>query len=1512
MAEDGIEIPVTVEADSATVTIERLAASILELEAAVKKLGAQGKKAGDDLGAGFAQGLGQKAFAEFSAFLESVPGRLDAAVRASAAWSDQLVELGQRSGFAVKQLQEYSLAAKTSGLNTSQLTRFAQQLTPALLKNRDAFTSIGLTFEQLAGLNPGEQFEKVQKALVGIDDPAKRLQATVEIFGKRLGPQLQPFLDSLEEGRKRAEELGLIISDDAVKAASRFQDELDTLREVQDAVTRSIGGFISEDEDLIEMLKRVIEQVGRTNKFVQELASTFHELPAGVKAATAGLALFGVTIVGALPDIFTFITGLATLASGIKDLGETMVILKARFVALLPFLTTAGLLLFGLAAAVSAVVIGAKLGEWLYENVQLFREFTDWGAKAAQALGEFLGLLPDEAERKKMEQGVAAFASATPEQLAALDEFKKKQAEIAAAATQGGTIAATKEELELRKTVLGLESQLAGITAQRAGAIASANQQLATSVANSKLDFELQKLALDERKAVGDIQQAQYDREIGKATIVRDLTIQIAKAQRDQAARQESLRLVTEEAARTKELVAIEKQIEDARKFGLTALEQIADKQNEAVDAAERTFDARIEQLAAEREIGKLEGQRLEDNLRAVTQAGEVLARQKELAAAVAETAMRQRELNFAREHGLDVTEATARATAEILEQIGRVASNPKALVSPNDLKVMDDLLEKSKRLGVSLQDLGVAAGVSFARFQAEADALAQRLSDQEIGKEIDEIDRKLRQGVRLTQSDLSGLIEMRKSLTAGSTQAEALEKRIRAVGDAVRATGKLQLIEEGAVRLADQLVRKEQEKFERSREYRKEVEKATIALLVAQGVAPEVAQAMVQAQQKTESWNKGLDKALSLFNSLLTVIEGMGVAADSVAGKFLAIGQSALQAAEAGKAAKAAIEAGNTTQAIAAGAGVAGNILKGSKTQDAKQGALQGAAQGAAFGAAFGPQGAAIGAIAGGLIGFFGGSKFRKIAKDAGKVLGEGLSDETISKIEEDSKKLGITIKQASLLNVSTAIEDTGKAASTFGPQVQSLIQGIADKSIPAKEGMEELAKSFTLVADEAIKAERVGDRALVGIIKQARASGVESPEIKAFVSDQLSKAAAGFDKFAALFQKQTKEQIEKLGKEADKAFAGLSDSAVKKLAENTGAVFGAVFGALVSEQGIVGAVDQMKGSFDILNKRLTETLGQEAVNKILGPFGAAFETIGNEKLRPIFEGIDGLSQAMQGLANSGFLTLEQFTAIQQATSTLFDEAIAGGADTKTALLAIAPSIQAAITAAEQFGVPLDEDTERLKRLAEENGIAFKTDPMEKMVDVLTAIAEVLGADIPESVRRTENAINNVGQTGTEQFGQVEESARGFVDTTGEKMRELAGASAEAFSATTIAVTESFDAIALSGTESFATLQTGTDELTLSLAEGIPEAADVAIEALRELQTASAQEINVGGGGAAGGTSGPRSTTANVTVNLGVNENPLASAQTAAQMRQATVGWVADAIEDRIPSIISAVEGNQ
>ena len=65
--------------------------------------------------------------------------------------------------------------------------------------------------------------------------------------------------------------------------------------------------------------------------------------------------------------------------------------------------------------------------------------------------------------------------------------------------------------------------------------------------------------------------------------------------------------------------------------------------------------------------------------------------------------------------------------------------------------------------------------------------------------------------------------------------------------------------------------------------------------------------------------------------------------------------------------------------------------------------------------------------------------------AKVAGVIFGKGVSDELAKAIYATSKKLGVSLQAASLLNIGQAITESGQGAATFLPQILQLVTGIA-----------------------------------------------------------------------------------------------------------------------------------------------------------------------------------------------------------------------------------------------------------------------------------------------------------------------------------------------------------------------------------------------------------------------------------------------------------------------------------
>lgn len=95
----------------------------------------------------------------------------------------------------------------------------------------------------------------------------------------------------------------------------------------------------------------------------------------------------------------------------------------------------------------------------------------------------------------------------------------------------------------------------------------------------------------------------------------------------------------------------------------------------------------------------------------------------------------------------------------------------------------------------------------------------------------------------------------------------------------------------------------------------------------------------------------------------------------------------------------------------IGGGLGILGGLFGGENTTAGR--ALGGAAQGVQAGSAFGPMGMAIGGAIGGLIGLFHKPAWVKVAKEAGKILGEKVSKEMAEEIQRRAKESGKSIAE-------------------------------------------------------------------------------------------------------------------------------------------------------------------------------------------------------------------------------------------------------------------------------------------------------------------------------------------------------------------------------------------------------------------------------------------------------------------------------------------------------------------
>lgn len=349
---------------------------------AMDRMGRQAQKTANDvsaikniaIGAVVAKGVSMLANAFVSA------GRAAVSYASAAAQAvDQTNDLAQRLGMGVESLQALQMAAKLSGIEDA--TGALQKLTVAIGNaaesgKTDAFTKLGLNFQELQAMSPEEQFRAVQAAIAALPTPTERAAAAVAIFG-RSGVELLPLMNqNLAEVEERMRRLGAIVGTDQVEAIGSMNDSLDMVRATFDGIIGTVVGNLAP----------VVESLA--NEFL-----AFVESFNTMNADSGGIA--GV-ITDALLDIADYFAGIFDNAIASFDgFGVTLQEVGSVFEFVGNVFTTvaetlrAAFNIFQIAGNIMAVAIGKLLeglGSWVSSDLEQFGK--DMAANAQEQIAQ--------------------------------------------------------------------------------------------------------------------------------------------------------------------------------------------------------------------------------------------------------------------------------------------------------------------------------------------------------------------------------------------------------------------------------------------------------------------------------------------------------------------------------------------------------------------------------------------------------------------------------------------------------------------------------------------------------------------------------------------------------------------------------------------------------------------------------------------------------------------------------------------------------------------------------------------------------------------------------------------------------------------------------------------------------------------------------------------------------------------------------------------------------------------
>ena len=233
--------------------------------------------------------------------------------------ADFIDKLSERTGVNREELQRWKYAADQSGADVSKFEVGIKKLSSAMDGAKsgakgsiEAFNTLGISMQDVKTKSPSEMLDTVMKKLADMPDSVERNVLGNQLLGKSYSDML-PLLNSgskgIEELKTRADSLGLVMSEDAVKANVKFGDTLADVKSSFSAV------FMHISNEFLPILQLVLDFI---LEHMPEIQSVFQVVFSVIRG-----------VVTVVIEVLKFFAGLVSMffkdtGAGAKDFQETM------------------------------------------------------------------------------------------------------------------------------------------------------------------------------------------------------------------------------------------------------------------------------------------------------------------------------------------------------------------------------------------------------------------------------------------------------------------------------------------------------------------------------------------------------------------------------------------------------------------------------------------------------------------------------------------------------------------------------------------------------------------------------------------------------------------------------------------------------------------------------------------------------------------------------------------------------------------------------------------------------------------------------------------------------------------------------------------------------------------------------------------------------------------------------------------------------------------------------------
>ena len=263
-----------------------------------------GEKSGKNFGESLAKGLKTTAAVITGAMAAATAGAVAAgkafmdSAKQTASMADEIDKMSQKVGFSTSSYQSWDYVLKICGSEMSSMTTGLKTLTNKLDDARNGsesaqkmFSALGISMEDIKTMSREDLFAKTISGFQQMSDSTERAALANDLFG-RSGQSLAPVFnltnEQTQELMDKAEDLNMIMSEDAVKAGASYKDSLTTLEGAMTGLKNNImSQFMPSLTTMTEGFAEAVSGKGtdKLTKGINQLMKSLKEIaPVALKA----------------------------------------------------------------------------------------------------------------------------------------------------------------------------------------------------------------------------------------------------------------------------------------------------------------------------------------------------------------------------------------------------------------------------------------------------------------------------------------------------------------------------------------------------------------------------------------------------------------------------------------------------------------------------------------------------------------------------------------------------------------------------------------------------------------------------------------------------------------------------------------------------------------------------------------------------------------------------------------------------------------------------------------------------------------------------------------------------------------------------------------------------------------------------------------------------------------------------------------------------------------------------